>query len=97
MVGAHSDQPFVEVVPRLLEERGMSLRALARAAEVNAGHLSRVLRQRDYKSPSAELTERVALAFELPRDYFPEFREAVVIRRIRSDARLRDEVYRTLQ
>jgi transcriptional regulator with XRE-family HTH domain len=96
MAEARSEQRFVDEVPRLLAQRGMSLRALARAVEVSPGYMSRVLRGRDNKSPSAELAERVALAFGLPRDYFPDFREAVVIRRIRGDARLREELYKRL-
>jgi hypothetical protein len=39
---------------------------------------------------------RVALALQLPEDYFPEFREAFVIDRIRSDPRLRNEIYAQL-
>jgi hypothetical protein len=34
-----------------------------------------------------------AIALGLPRDYFPEYREAFVIDRVRSDPRLRDELY----
>jgi transcriptional regulator with XRE-family HTH domain len=91
-----SMRPFVEEVPRFLAERGMSLRGLALAAGVDSGHLSRVLRGAAYKTPSAELTARVAKAFDLPEDYFPEFREALVVRRIQQDEVLREELYRRL-
>jgi transcriptional regulator with XRE-family HTH domain len=86
-------RPFIEEVPRLLAERQMSLRALARAADVGHGHLSRVLRQDAYKTPSADLTARVAEALELPPDYFPEFREAFVIERVHEDEGLRERLY----
>ena len=89
-------RPFIEEVPHLLAERGMSLRALARAAGVDHGHLSRVLRREAYKTPSAELTGRVAEALALPRDYFPEFREAFVVRRVQEDEALREGLYRRL-
>lgn len=72
----------------------MSLRALAGEVEVNPSHLSRVLRHRDYQTPSGELARRVALAFDLPEDYFPEYWESVVISRVRSDPALRDRLYR---
>ena len=38
-----NDRPFVEEVPRLLRERGLSIRALAREVGVTDGHLSRVI------------------------------------------------------
>ncbi|MDP9145438.1 MAG: helix-turn-helix transcriptional regulator [Actinomycetota bacterium] len=91
-----SMRPFVEEVPELLAERGMSLRALARVAGVGHGHLSRVLRQDAYKTPSAELTARVAEALGLPADYFPEFREGFVVQRLREDEALRERLYRRL-
>jgi hypothetical protein len=50
--------PFVEEVPRLLRERGLSIRALAREVGVTDGHLSRVLRRVNYKTPGPELARR---------------------------------------
>ena len=91
-----TDTPFSEEVPHLLRERGMSLRALAIKVEVSDSHLSRVLRGKDYKSAGPELARRVAAALGLPDDYFPEFREAYVIGRIRNDPRLRDRLYARL-
>jgi transcriptional regulator with XRE-family HTH domain len=87
---------FADEVPRLLEERGMSIRALAVKVEVNPSHLSRVLRQANYKSVSRELARRVALALNRPEDYFPEYREAYVIDRIHDDPKLRDDLYARL-
>jgi len=88
-----TDTPFADEVPRLLAERGMSVRALAREASVSQPHLSRVLRRADYKTPSLELCRSVAKALDLPEDYFPEFREAVVSRHVEEDAGFRDRVY----
>jgi len=87
----------VETVPVLLEERGLSIRALAQRAGVTDAHLSRVLRAVNYKTPSADLARRVAVALDLPEDYFPEFREAFVIEKIRRDARLREQLYKRLR
>jgi transcriptional regulator with XRE-family HTH domain len=88
-----TNRRFIEEVPLLLHERDMSLRALARATGVTDAHLSRVLRQVRHKTPSADLTRRVAVALGLPPDYFPEFREGFVIERVRKDAKLRDRLY----
>jgi transcriptional regulator with XRE-family HTH domain len=87
----------VEEVPRLLNERGWSIRELARRADVTDSHLSRVLRRANYKTPSADLARRVAVAFGLPVDYFPEFREAFVLERVRRDPDLRDRLYKQLR
>jgi transcriptional regulator with XRE-family HTH domain len=77
----------------MLRERGWSLRALATAAGVSPSHLSRVLRQADYKTAGGDLAGRVADALGLPVDYFPEFREAAVIDRVKSDPGWRDRLY----
>jgi transcriptional regulator with XRE-family HTH domain len=92
-----SQRLFSEEVPRLLAERGMSQQALADLVGVSQSHLSRVLRQVDYKTPSRELLRKVALAFELPEDYFPEYREMVVLEAIRADPELRDRLYRRVR
>jgi len=92
-----TDTPFTEELPRLLQERGVSQRGLAAMIGISDSHLSRVLRRTDYKTPSPDLTKRVALALRLPPDYFPEFREARVVEQIRSDPKLRNELYRRLK
>jgi transcriptional regulator with XRE-family HTH domain len=94
---ARTDRSFVQEVPRLLTERAMSVSALARETGITQSHLSRVLRQSDYKTPSADLAVRVAKAFSLPDDYFPEAREGFVIDKVRRDPRLRDQLYDSLR
>jgi len=88
-----TDRPFVEELPGLLKERQLSLTKLAQRIDLNPSHLSRVLRRANYKTPSADLTRRVALALDLPPDYFPEYREGLVLERIKTDEALRDELY----
>lgn len=97
IIPQHSDTPFTDELPRLLRERGMSLRALAKQIGISDSHLSRVLRRADYKRASAELTAKVAVALQLAEDYFPEFREAFVLDRIRADPKLRNDLYAQLR
>lgn len=92
-----TDHAFVDELPRLLEERRLSLRGLARRTGVTDAHISRVLRRVNYKTPSGELTRRVALALDLPEDYFPEFRGAFVVDQVRNDPRLRERLYKSLR
>jgi transcriptional regulator with XRE-family HTH domain len=92
-----TDVPFSEELPRLLAERGMSTRALAIRVGVSPSHLSRVVRRKDYKTPGPKLMRKIAAALDLPDDYFPESRELVVLERIRTDPKLRDELYKRLK
>ena len=89
--------PLADELPRLLRDRGLTLRALARAAGVDHGHLSRVLRHERAKTAGPDLAGRVAEALGLPRDFFPEYRESAVIDRLRRDGDLRDELYDRLE
>jgi transcriptional regulator with XRE-family HTH domain len=95
-MASQTDTPFIEELPRLLRERAMSLRALAAIIDISDSHLSRVLRRADYKTPSPDLARRVALALGLPPDYFPEVRESYVVEQIKSDPKLRNQLYRQL-
>ena len=97
MASAQTDRPFVAEVPKLLREKGWSIRELARRAGVTDAHLSRVLRGVNYKAPSGDLARRVAVALDLPEDYFPEFREAFVFDRIKTDPKLRNQLYARLR
>lgn len=102
MPGSSKSQPlsqrsFVEELPQIIHDRGLTTRRLALKAGVTPSHLSRVLRQTDYKSPSADLCRRVALALELPEDYWPEYRERKVIDEIRANPKLRDQLYQRRQ
>ena len=96
-LAARTNEPFVEELPRLLHDRELSLRELARRARVDPSHLSRVLRGANYKSPSADLARKVSIALNLPPDYFPEFRESIVLQRIRADSALRERLYAGLK
>ena len=93
MPGKRTNRPYVEEVPRLLSERGLSIRALARLVGVTSAHLSRVLRHANYKTVSADLARRTAIALGLPADYFPEAREGAVVDLIKNNPRLRDRLY----
>jgi transcriptional regulator with XRE-family HTH domain len=97
MKGDRTDTPFTEELPRLLEERGMSLRALAARLGIADSHLSRVLRLADYKRASPELMTRIAMELGLQGDYFAEIREAYVIAAVQSDAKLRNDLYTRLK
>ena len=93
MPDVRTNRPYEEEVTRLLTERGLSIRALARLVGVTDAHLSRVLRHANYKTVSADLARRTAIALDLPDEYFAEAREGAVFDLIRNDPRLRDQLY----
>jgi transcriptional regulator with XRE-family HTH domain len=97
VVSRWTNDRIERAVPRLLQENGWSIRRLSRETGVTDAHLSRVLRRAAYKTASGELARRIAIAFGLPEDYFPEFREAFVIDQIKRNSGLRDEIYGRLR
>jgi transcriptional regulator with XRE-family HTH domain len=86
--------PFREAVPKLLAERDVSLRELGRRLNLDPTYLSRILRGQ--KRVPGDLPERVARALALPRDYFPEAREHIILEAIRQQPEVRELVYRTI-
>jgi transcriptional regulator with XRE-family HTH domain len=89
--------PLPEALSELIRERGLSLRGLARRADADPAHLSRVIRRHSNKRASPELAVRLALALDLPSDYFAEVRERAVIAEVRGDGELRDRLYDELK
>lgn len=89
-----SEAPFREELPRLLAERGETLRGIARAVGgVDHAYLSRMVTGAAPVNPHH--AERIAVHLGLPGDYFPEVREAAVIAAIQGSAKLRDSIYFT--
>ncbi len=89
---AFSTRPFVDELPRILKERGLALRALAReVGGLDHAYLSRMLRGQ--VPVNVQHVRRIAQYLELQEDYFPEVREAAVVEAIRRKPTLRDEIY----
>lgn len=86
-----SSRSFRDEVPELLGSKGMSARQLARNVGVDQSYLVAVLAGR--RVPSRKLLEGTAKAFELPAEYFREYRELVVIAEIKADSTLLDRCF----
>jgi hypothetical protein len=69
------------------------MRRLAIESGIERGYLWKVVRRRGYKTPSVRMAEAVASAFGLPPDYFPEYREGIVVDRVKRDSTVRDELF----
>lgn len=94
-------QSLPEELPRLLEAAGepanpvhpTSLRSLAEAIEINQSYISRILGAKSSRPVSRNVARRIAEAFGLPPDYFPEYRAAAVLEAARSNPALLDPIY----
>lgn len=87
---------IADELPRLLDERGLTQRALAREVGIDQAHISRITRRETARNVSGDVASRIAVVLGLPADYFPETREAAVIDEIKRDSSLRDRLYRRL-
>ena len=76
-----------------MQARALSINRLAQLVGVSQSHLSRAVRSADRKSVSGDLAERIAIAMDLPADWFPETRRERVVERVRSDSVLCDRLY----
>lgn len=88
-----SQERLVDQLPVLLQARALSINRLAQLVGVSQSHLSRVVRSADRKSISGDLAERIAVAMDLPDDWFPETRRERVLERVRSDQAFCDRLY----
>ena len=87
-----TNHPFAKQLPRLLEQRGLTLRSLARdIGGLDHAYLSRMVRGQ--LPVNVQHVRRIARHLNLPEDYFPEVREDEVVEAVRNRPRLRDEIY----
>jgi transcriptional regulator with XRE-family HTH domain len=87
-----TSRPFGKELPRILTERSVTLRALAReVGGLDHAYLSRMLR--GHVPVNVHHAQRIARHLGLPEDYFPEVREAAVVDAVRRRPKLRDEIY----
>jgi transcriptional regulator with XRE-family HTH domain len=93
MTPRRSQVPLVDQLPTLMKERGLSTNRLAGMVRVSQSHLSRVLTGARRKTVGGELAARIAIALELPEDWFPETRQQRLMERLKADAELRDRLY----
>lgn len=91
--GDRTSTSLSDELPHLLAERGLSFRGLARLVGVNQSHISRILSADGKRRVSTELAGDIAVALDLPRDYFSEYREGVVIDAVVHDPVLREAIY----
>ena len=85
-------EPFGAAVARLMRERGLSYRGLARETGLSAGYLNHLV-QGTRPTPSDEVMQRVAQALGSDATRFTEFRLRRLVDRLRARPGLVDRLY----
>jgi transcriptional regulator with XRE-family HTH domain len=88
-----TNERFRDAVAELMYDRGWTQRELSAAVGVDPAHVCRLLRRGSSRRATPELVVRVADAFGVAPEYFPEYREWRVLEAVRTDPSLRERLY----
>jgi len=89
-----SDQ-FGPAVERLMEETGLTYRALAAKTGLSAGYLNHLVHG-NRPVPSNDVIETLAAALDVDAEHFREYRLRVIAERLEEMPELVDRLYRRL-
>jgi transcriptional regulator with XRE-family HTH domain len=91
----YSDRPFGETIVALMEERGLTYRALAAKTGLSAGYLNHIVHG-NRPVPSNELLSTLAAELGVEPEHFREYRIRVITARLEEMPELVDRLYRRL-
>ena len=80
---------------RLMQEKGVTYRALADRTNLSAGYLNHLVHG-NRPVPSNEVVEQLASALDVEPDHFREYRVRVITERLEAMPELIDRLYRRL-
>jgi transcriptional regulator with XRE-family HTH domain len=89
---AQPSEPFGPAVARLMRERGLSYRGLARETGLSAGYLNHLV-QGTRPVPSEDVLERLAVALGVTVDRFTEHRLRRVVEGLAGRPEVVDRLY----
>ncbi len=92
----YSSDPFGETIERLMNESGITYRALAAKTGLSAGYLNHLVHG-NRPVPSNEVVETLANALDVEPDHFREYRVRVITDRLEAMPELIDRLYRRLE
>jgi len=90
-----SEDPFGPTIERLMDETGLTYRALAAKTELSAGYLNHLVHG-NRPVPSKDVVERLATALGVEPEHFREYRLRVITDRLESMPDLIDRLYKRL-
>jgi transcriptional regulator with XRE-family HTH domain len=90
-----SEEPFGPTMERLMDESGLTYRALATKTGLSAGYLNHVVHG-NRPVPSNDIVERLAGALGVEPEHFLEYRVRTITDRLERMPELVDRLYRRL-
>jgi transcriptional regulator with XRE-family HTH domain len=90
-----SDEPFGETVERLMNETGLTYRALADKTKLSAGYLNHLVHG-NRPVPSNDVVQTLAGALGVEPEHFREYRLRVITDKLEAMPELIDRLYRRL-
>ena len=90
-----SDRPFGETLTRLMDDRGVTYRALAAQSGLSAGYLNHIVHG-NRPVPANDVVERLAQALAVEPEHFREYRIRFITERLDEMPDLVDRLYRRL-
>ena len=92
----YSAEPFGETMERLMNETGVTYRALAAKTGLSAGYLNHLVHG-NRPVPSNEIVEQLAVALDVEPDHFREYRVRVITERLEAMPEMIDRLYKRLE
>jgi transcriptional regulator with XRE-family HTH domain len=90
-----SDEPFGATVERLMNETGLTYRALADKTKLSAGYLNHLVHG-NRPVPSNDVVQTLAGALGVEPEHFREYRLRVITDRLEAMPELIDRLYKRL-
>jgi transcriptional regulator with XRE-family HTH domain len=91
----YATEPFGPAVERLMNESGVTYRALAGKTGLSAGYLNHLVHG-NRPVPSNDVVGTLAAALDVEPEYFREFRVRAITERLETMPELVDRLYRRL-
>jgi transcriptional regulator with XRE-family HTH domain len=92
----YSAEPFGPAVERLMNDSGLTYRALAAKTGLSAGYLNHLVHG-NRPVPSNEIVEQLASTLGVEPDHFREYRVRVITERLEAMPELIDRLYKRLE
>ena len=90
-----SEEPFGPTVERLMDETGVTYRALAEKTKLSAGYLNHLVHG-NRPVPSDDVIRTLAKALNVEAEHFREYRLRVITERLEAMPDLIDRLYKRL-
>jgi transcriptional regulator with XRE-family HTH domain len=90
-----SEEPFGPTVERLMNETGLTYRALAEKTKLSAGYLNHLVHG-NRPVPSNDVVGTLAAALGVEADHFREYRIRLITERLEAMPELIDRLYKRL-